>query len=175
MNRDRIDYLVTFYSYWHCGSGLAAGADADALVIKNQDGLPFIPGRTLKGLIRQAAEEISDTQDLEVFGLPGGHPSPLFFTDAILVDERSIIENHLEYYLFDAISNTQIDENGIAQNGSLRRTEVTIPCTLKGAITGIPSDDVRDMIIKSMPYIKHIGAHRTRGLGRCSITILEGK
>ena len=49
-----IKYEIEFFSNWHCGSGLAAGADVDALVIKDQEGLPYIPGRTLKGLLREA-------------------------------------------------------------------------------------------------------------------------
>ena len=53
-----IQYTITFHSDWHCGSGLAAGADVDALAIKDKDNLPFIPGKTLKGLIRQAVEEL---------------------------------------------------------------------------------------------------------------------
>ena len=48
----RIDYSIEFFSYWHCGSGLAAGADVDELAIKDGDGLPYVPGRTVKGLLR---------------------------------------------------------------------------------------------------------------------------
>lgn len=53
-----IRYKVTFFSDWHCGSGLAAGADLDALVIKDNQGLPYIPGKTIKGLLREAMEDI---------------------------------------------------------------------------------------------------------------------
>lgn len=53
-----IKYSVKFYSYWHCGSGLAAGSDVDALVIKSLKKLPYIPGRTIKGLLKEAVEEI---------------------------------------------------------------------------------------------------------------------
>ncbi len=42
---------IEFFSPWHCGSGPSAGADADSLVIKDINGLPFIPGKTIKGLI----------------------------------------------------------------------------------------------------------------------------
>ena len=47
-------YNLTFFTDWHCGSGLAAGADVDTLVVKDKNGLPFVPGKTLKGLIREA-------------------------------------------------------------------------------------------------------------------------
>ena len=47
-----ITYTIEFFSYWHCGSGLSAGADVDSLVIKDAIGMPFVPGKTIKGLIR---------------------------------------------------------------------------------------------------------------------------
>ena len=47
-----LTYQIQFHSYWHCGSGLAAGAGVDALVVKDANGLPFVPGKTIKGLLR---------------------------------------------------------------------------------------------------------------------------
>lgn len=43
-----IKYKIEFFSNWHCGSGLAAGADVDALVVKDCNGLPYVPGKTIK-------------------------------------------------------------------------------------------------------------------------------
>ncbi|HVY70891.1 MAG TPA: RAMP superfamily CRISPR-associated protein [Verrucomicrobiae bacterium] len=40
--------------YWHAGSGLGRGGDADALVLRTAGGLPFLPARTIKGLLRDA-------------------------------------------------------------------------------------------------------------------------
>ena len=40
-----IKYKIEFFSNWHCGSGLAAGADVDALVVKDAEGLPYLLGR----------------------------------------------------------------------------------------------------------------------------------
>jgi CRISPR/Cas system CMR subunit Cmr4 (Cas7 group RAMP superfamily) len=48
-----IAYQIDFFSYWHASSGLAGGAYADLLVNKTREGLPYIPGRTLKGLLRE--------------------------------------------------------------------------------------------------------------------------
>lgn len=45
-----LNIKIEFFSPWHCGSGLSAGADADSLVIKDTNGLPYIPGKTIKGL-----------------------------------------------------------------------------------------------------------------------------
>ena len=51
-------YTIKFYSEWHCGSGLADGAELDALVIKDKNKLPYVPGKTIKGLVREAVENI---------------------------------------------------------------------------------------------------------------------
>ncbi len=41
-------------SYWHIGSGAGGDAVADSLVNRDAQGLPTIPGRTIKGLLRDA-------------------------------------------------------------------------------------------------------------------------
>lgn len=51
----QITYKIIFHSEWHCGSGLTSGSDLDALVVKDADGLPFVPGKTIKGLLQEAA------------------------------------------------------------------------------------------------------------------------
>ena len=55
-----LHYSITFHGDWHCGSGMAAGAELDALVIKDGRGLPYIPGKTIKGLFREQAEMLID-------------------------------------------------------------------------------------------------------------------
>lgn len=43
-------------SYWRIGSGEGAGAVADAVVLRDAAGLPVVPGRTIKGLLRDAMQ-----------------------------------------------------------------------------------------------------------------------
>jgi hypothetical protein len=43
-------------SYWHAGSGRGAAALADAVVVRDDTGLPYLPGRTVKGLVRDAMD-----------------------------------------------------------------------------------------------------------------------
>ena len=175
-----INYEVEFYSFWHCGSGLAAGAETDALVVRdNRTGLPFIPGKTIKGLILQAVREIhlfggSQADISALFGSEGQDPSRLYFSNATLIDADEIIKDNLQSHLFTAVSNTALGDDGIAKDGSLRRTEIVIPCKLSGTISGIPTDEARNPIIQSLSYIKNIGLHRNRGLGRCSFVAKEG-
>lgn len=48
----RLDFL----SYWHAGTGKGAAAMADAVVFRDEAGLPCLPGRTVRGLVRAAME-----------------------------------------------------------------------------------------------------------------------
>jgi hypothetical protein len=48
--------IFDLLSYWHIGSGRGAAALADAVVVRDDAGLPFLPGRTVKGLVRDAME-----------------------------------------------------------------------------------------------------------------------
>lgn len=184
-----ITYTVEFFTYWHCGSGLSAGADVDALVVKDGDGLPFIPGKTLKGLLREAAEDLlrvegGRTYDIDrIFGEAyktdwSSKEKPAvgeaFFANATFPEEdkAKIIENGLQKYLFTSLSNTAIDENGCAKAHSLRKTEVALPCTLEGTIMNVP-DESAEFIGRCFGLIKRLGAGRNRGLGRCKFTPIK--
>lgn len=52
-------FIITLdiQSYWHIGSGEEGGSYADALVLKNAAGLPYVPGKSLKGLYRDGFEK----------------------------------------------------------------------------------------------------------------------
>ncbi len=188
-----IKYKVEFFDLWHTGSGLAAGADVDALVIKDKNNLPYIPGKTIKGLVREALETIlllredSDKQKIveENFGVlkeKNKDKEPeyimkrgeVFFKNATLSKEltQAIISDlHLYRHLYHSISSTAI-EDGIAKEHSLRRTETTIPTILYGEILYVDSSITKE-VGEALSFIKRLGVGRNRGLGRCQFTILN--
>lgn len=184
-----IRYKLEFFSYWHCGSGLSAGADVDLLVVKDENDLPFVPGKTIKGLLREAAEELSrlnphnyvSSDDLaKVFGkAPDAEMAEesmgcAFFSNAEFPreDKVKIIDEKLAQYLYDRVNSTAIDESGIAKEHSLRRMEVALPCILTGEIDGIPGD-AESTIVDALRFIKRLGENRNRGLGRCIFTVIK--
>lgn len=187
---NNIKYEIKFHTYWHCGSGLAAGADVDALVVKNEKGLPYVPGKTLKGLIREAVEELvqykenENTENLKkkidsVFGSFDGKDDcqrgSAFFKNAELseIESKTIVKDNLSKYLYNSIANTAIDTaTGVARRHSLRRIEVVVPCVLESEIIGV-DEDIREIIIESFGLIKRLGQCRNRGLGRCTISPKE--
>lgn len=175
-----IHYTIKFYAYWHCGSGLSAGADVDELVVKDRNGLPFVPGKTLKGLVREAVGEYvffsgqADALMESVQSLFGSHDQTegiAHFGNATLsrTEREAIVAAQAQSYLYDKLTTTAIDTDGVACDHSLRSMEVTVPCTLYGTITGVP-DTMRPIVIKCLGFVKNIGMKRNRGLGRCDIS-----
>lgn len=182
-------YKLEFFTYWHCGSGLGAGADLDATVIKDNKKLPFVPGKTIKGLLREAAETLFDDNpdlikkafvfnsklknDTESEKKSEHLKGEMFFTNAMLPEKESNqITKELSSYLYDSITSTAIDDEGIAKDHSLRKIEVVVPCTLEGEILNVP-DGLHDEIKNALMFVKRLGVNRNRGLGRCKFTILE--
>lgn len=180
-----IEFSIQFYGYWHIGSGLSGGTKADNLVLKDPNNLPYIPGKTIKGLFRHAAEELAvlsgsylDNNVVQKafgsFGYLEDSRSKLFFSDAQLPSKQAkeIISQNLSESLYEVISSTKIDEFGVAEDKSLRQMEVTVPITLYGAITDF-QNKYFELITKSAPMIKYLGLNRNRGLGRCEIKVFE--
>lgn len=178
-------YQITFHTDWHCGSGLAAGADADTLVVKDRDGLPFVPGKTIKGLLREAVDVMygrtaagysrlfgfAEDYDNEKNGAEGDKADAFFSNAELSRDERRfILRNEAAEFMYRTLSATAINEDGIALQGSLRKLQVTIPCTVYGEIREIP-DDMMEQVKSAMGYIKRLGLWRNRGLGRCTMEV----
>ena len=178
-------YQVEFFSNWHCGSGQAAGADADELVIKDPDGLPFIPGKTIKGLLREAVASVlhfggSDDMTLvdELFGSEN-QQGKLHFTNASLSEAltqhvKSSKEcKALSSMLYQILASTAIGDDGLAKDHSLRRVRTTIPCTLYGEIRGLESEEQEVLLEDALHFVKRLGLGRNRGYGRCKLSRVE--
>jgi len=183
-----LKYEVKFFDYWHLSSGLSAGSKLDSSVVKDKDGLPYIPGKTIKGLVREmAAEEFdcdfidrcfgttTDKKD-DCYKIEKEHKQgECYFPNANINRDAAeqITTNKLQDNLYDIITSTKIAENGVAEDKSLRDIEVVIPISLYGEITGNVSDEDKKKMIKSLKMIKRMGLNRNRGLGRCSFMITE--
>ena len=182
-----IRYEIKFHTDWHCGSGLSAGADVDALVVKDADGLPYVPGKTLKGLLREAAELLLQLNPAKYdcqgwascvgYAAAEGSASSqgsAFFSNAVLQEaeaEAICRQKGLARYMYRSVASTAIDEvTGTAREHSLRKMEVTVPCVLVGCIYDVP-DDCVDLLADSMKMVKRLGVGRNRGLGRCTLAV----
>jgi len=190
--------IVDLRSYWHAGAGRGGGAVLDAVVHRDGNGLPVLPGRHLKGLLRDALERAEAYQwpgytnlATRVFGArAGADRSPdsvatVRVGDAALPDEltawlagtsegRALIPN-----LYRGIYATAVDhDTGTARDMSLRGIEVTVPLELRARIEpvsadGPPPEGWADHLRDVLPLIDAVGAHRTRGLGRAVLSLEE--
>lgn len=163
-----IQYKIEFLDYWHLSSGLSAGAKLDSSVLKDSDGIPFVSGKTIKGLVREMAELLGNNTFVKVcFGVEGTDMGKCYFSNATLEDnvKEQIVSNKLQDNLYDEIASTKI-EDGLAADNSLRVIEVVVPLTLFGEIDEVPTEYIADMK-KSIEMIKQMGLNRNRGLGRC--------
>lgn len=170
-------YELKFYDYWHLSSGLSGGAKLDSLVIKDDNNLPYAPGKTIKGLCREMAELLNNNDFVvECFGSAKTIEGSCYFSNATLNQESvaEIVPNNLQDHLYDILSFTEIDNDGIAKTGSLREIEVVIPVTLNGEILNVEAKHVENMKLV-LRMVKRMGLNRHRGLGRCEFVIKDCK
>jgi CRISPR/Cas system CSM-associated protein Csm3 (group 7 of RAMP superfamily) len=188
METEKTNYKITFLSDWHAGSGLGSGADADAVVIKDSDNLPYLPGKTIKGLIKDSLLDIMEVQPKMIpkdfiekhFGYEEKDknekvlktiPGSLFFSSAALpLAERNEATRAVSQFLYRNIASTSIDDSGVAKASSLRTMEVCIPITIEGYIGGLDTESLPTLEM-GLKMLRHLGSNRNRGLGRCTIEI----
>jgi CRISPR/Cas system CSM-associated protein Csm3 (group 7 of RAMP superfamily) len=178
-----ITYQIQFHSFWHSGSGLSGGVVTDANVLKTDNGLPYIAGKTLKGLLREAAMVLKDTgtkfisDDFmpEVFGKSNiDKGTECHFTNAYLSENLGKKLEGREQMLYQEIASTAIDSNGQAIKHSLREMEVTIPLVLYAQIIDFPNTEGFEKELNyCLQYVKEMGTKRHRGLGRCDWSIVK--
>lgn len=161
---------INFFTYWHCGSGSSGGSSVDALVARDSNGLPYIPGKTLKGHIREMAESLNKPEFVDsCFGISRDgveQEGECYFSNATIEED---INKDLVSYLFKNISATKIDSKGLAVTGSLREIEVVVPLRLYATIENCKE---KGLMKKALSQVKRIGLNRTRGLGRCEISVV---
>ena len=205
-------------SYWHVGTGKGSGPTHDAVVIRTAGGLPFLPGKAIKGLLREATSTLliaeghaariglmtrlfgsdidTTTPDEPAPEKPAEReqileatrfrtrPGSLIFSSAFLgatTEEATRWEQWAarhpgeREHLFREFSSTSLNEDGRAQDRTLRSIEVVVPVVLHATVHGPPVDWSPDpwteLLARALPLVDGVGAHRTRGLGRVQVTM----
>lgn len=193
MNPVTFPFQIEFTGYWHAGTGEAGAGDLDAVIIRDADGLPFLPGKSLKGLFCEAFCELIAAGDpsnghapredalLRLFGRPGPdslkNQGLLRFSNASIppAERAALLHDKSADGLTAVIASTAL-EHGLAEERSLRRVEVAIPMTLHFTITLRPSPDapspdtVKTWLEDAAARIRMAGSHRHNGLGECKVS-----
>ena len=189
--KQKIEYEIEFLSVWAVGSGQGGGSARDNVVLKDVGNrLPYIPGKTLKGLLRDAAIEsgMDAAHETELFGHRkhgGADPmvpqdmkeGKLYFSSARLTAElihKLERDKALVAGLYGTRSATRLDGNKQAVDHSLRKSEYCIPLTLQASIDllEMPQDpNALEQLKNAMKLLRVIGENRYRGMGRCRLTL----
>ena len=190
--------ILTFriLSWWRVGTGRGDAGALDSRCARDRDGLPVIPGRHVKGLLRHAVREAGGLDWLDKGTealLFGSHPAPgVALNDKtqpgrLRIDDARLPEHDIKALrgqtaliagLFAARRATAMDaDTGTARPRSLRFDEVAVPVTLVSEVTAIPGDtsDWAGWLTAALPLIREVGGQRTRGLGRVIVTSDHGK
>ncbi|HIJ96599.1 MAG TPA: hypothetical protein HPP94_12845 [Desulfuromonadales bacterium] len=187
----------TIHSYWHAGSGSGEGSNLDALVVKSPAGLPYLPGRTVKGLLREAVQVAEDCRQVaegiteKLFGTtPTNPPQTTRFgtLPGSLAFESATLGNEMEEWageeanrlqlcgLYAQLASTKIESTGIASDKSLRKIEVAVPLQLTATVsTSEEGDEWLQALITAAPLLRSLGAHRSRGMGRATVEVTPCK
>jgi len=190
---------INIKNYWHAGSGRGSGAVLDAVVHRDNRGLPVLPGRHIKGLLRDALLRAADWEWDNYSGLaerlfgeasenrPHDAPPPL--SSCLRISDATLPEDVMVWlssepgrdlcsHLYRSLYATAINhETGVAEDKSLRGIEVTVPLALSATISLLAGQQApknwQQKIAKVLPLINAVGAHRARGLGRAELHLQE--
>ena len=195
---------IEFHSEWRSGTGRGKGLYVDAETRRDRFGLPMVPGKQLKGLIRHAlvtgAEwghwpkeyavtlcgQGADEKTMNRFETKAGK---LSISSAQMTEEwinyfKSSLEGSesdraealkLIDQLYRVKRQTKMTDRGLVQSKSLRSVEVCVPLTLVAELSGALTPEEEDALVKSLKMIRAVGGMTTRGLGRATLSLQGDK
>lgn len=188
--------VINIRNWWQPGTGRGSGAHLDALAHTDADGIPELPGRTVKGLLRDAMERACELGWIEsglveiFFGKKDTKENPGTFPGALRISSARLPETERRWLastdgeaakqqLFSELTSTAIDPaTGSARDASLRAIQVVLPLKLRAEIFPLPGykipNDWQSALEQCLPLIRAVGSGRSRGLGRATLS-LEAK
>lgn len=190
MTRKKGILRITLKSDLCVASGYSYAGIVDSDVCYNENGFPYIPGRRLKGCLREAAETIGLMGLDEIFGVRGsdgawgiqvGNAYPEGFEavnrelTAFKAGESVYAgyltqQKVLEQYTHVKAQTRIEEETGVAVENSLRYTRVV---NQYSPLDGKPQEFLAEvefecdekLVSRAVKALRHMGLNRNRGLG----------
>lgn len=186
---------ITFHADWRFGSGLGAPGGEDRACHRDEDGLPFVGGKMLAGLFRDAAEMLSaglrapwPANCRAVFGArpqigaddPGARLAsrPARLPESLRAVIGGSSDPLLRQSLFGSRAAVRLTDAGLPVDKHLRFDEVTGALALTAPweldVSGLDEAQVRAalaLLQATAVFVDRAGAARQRGLGRCTVTV----
>ena len=189
---------VELLDLWHAGSGRGQGRALDAVALVDADGLPYLPGRQLKGLLRDAlrclegwghvaAGTVSRVFGDEIDAEPDdlrtrrSQPGQIAVSSAVMSAAESAWLRSEDGragipHLFVEVFSTAIDDNGVASDYTLRGVQMVVPMTLQADLQ-LQATDAQQAVLdikaleQAAQLVQQVGAHRSRGAGRARLSL----
>ena len=186
---------ISFISAWHIGSGLGNGAVADAVLTRDANGLPWLPGTAVKGALREASWRLAlcDMAGLSwlsdfFFGKPGSdeeqdRPGRLRLGSGTLAGGlaqwlASQDERERKSFVSDMTivrQQTRLNDDRTVVPHSLRSVECGIPgISFTASLEALLEPDWEEWfglyLTALCANVKSMGGYRSRGLGRCRMS-----
>ena len=182
-------------SDWHVSSGIGDSYRADSVLVKDRDGLPYIPGRAVKGALREGAHRLTEARpDLkaaeDAFWGTRNNSAESNRTGILHVSSARLPRDLREAFAAAPDSEkpslvrdltivrrqTALDERGNTIDHSLRSLECGIAGLTFKADLDIDGGDIPEKwIIAYMTCVcaavRSIGGSRSRGLGACRVCL----
>lgn len=175
-------------------SGENYNALIDTDIVYEEHGLPLIPAKRLKGVIREAALELVEfglfKEEIyhELFGMEGIQNSAFILDNAYLENYEKYVKDlehcndqmlkHpqrvLKLYTYTR-TQTALDENGTAKKNCLRTFRVVnsgLKFMAQLTVTENLTKKQVELLKNAVSMVKHIGMNRTRGMGAVEMSLL---
>ena len=183
--------VIDFDSEWLVAGGESLLGTADIAPLRDADGFPVVPGRTLRGILREAVAMIDDfhrdeaSWAIRLFGrrLSAAESEGQTYSHGVAtIGTASLVAEVAERCgtsdekrdLYGAIRRTALDENRVAKAHSLREMEVCIPGLTLMAEVAAPTDADFQTLAFACGLVRSLGHGRSRGLGRCRLRLVRG-
>lgn len=177
------------------GSG-QADVNVDADIVHDKYGLPYFPGKRLRGLLYESALEVSEMASLcgksfltkrtvdELFHHVSDSPVRLIIPDFHLPEYEKMIgdwqalqtifkdtirpENVLDYYTSLRFQTAIDEKTGIAKDHSLRNIRVLNQgITFKGTVSLLNASEIHEQALAlALQNLRRAGTNRNRGFGQ---------
>lgn len=181
---------ITLLSDTCTSNGGIQNAAVDTEVVCDDYGLPYIPGRRIKGCLRECALEINDWGGAipigRLFGEKGNRRGLFTIRNACIAKREQMVSellraegsmlanprNVLESYTLLRSQTAICSTTGVARHNSLRTMRVVRAGTVLEAPISFP-EEYRGSLEACCRIFRHIGISRTRGFGEIRAEIVE--
>lgn len=203
---DDLKIIIETKSCAFPGSGEGYGSVVDRDVVFDDWGLPYLPARRIKGVLRESALEVKemleqsdstanvlDTSMSDVFGEEGQREGSRLIISDFYLQEHSAFQDWIKWLCFEYKAlfspavvmdyftqirqQTSIDPNGLAEEGSLRRSRVLKKgLFFEGKVTLLEGDLKEiNLLALACANMRRFGGQRNRGFGEVRVTLFEGE